>query len=94
VNVPFVAVEVVVTVSVDVFEPPDVGVTVVGLSGGTVTPVGAVPTQDQLSEVGEANGLVEVTVMVLVPDSPWFSESEVGEAETLKSPDARTTSIT
>jgi len=93
VNVPFVAVEVVAVVSVDVFEPPDVGITVVGLSDG-VTPVGAVPTQDQVSDVGEANGLVEVTVIVLVSESPWFIESEVGEAETLKSPDARITSIT
>jgi len=65
-----VAVEVVVMVSVDVFDPPDVGVTVVGLSEGVTPAVGDVPTQDQASEVGEANGLVEVTVMVLVPDSP------------------------
>ena len=67
---PFVAVEVVATVSVDVFDPPDVGVTAVGLSEGVTPALGAVPTQDQDSEVGEANGLVEVTVIVLVSESP------------------------
>lgn len=91
---PFEAVEVVVTVNVDVFDPPDVGVTVVGLREGVTPADGAVPTQDHDSEVGEANGLVEVTVMVLVSESPWFIESEIGEAEMLKSPDARITNIT
>jgi len=94
VNVPFVAAEVVAIVRVDILYPPDVGVTVVGLSEGVTPAVGAVPTQDQASEVGDANGFVEVTVIVLVSESPWFIESEVGEAEMLKSPDARITSIT
>jgi len=88
VNVPFVAVEVVDIVSVDVFDPPDDGVTVVGLRDGVTPVLGAVSTQDQAIEVGESNGLSEVTVIVLEPDSPWFSESEVGEAEMLKSPSA------
>jgi len=70
VNVPFVAVEVVVMERLDVFDPPDVGVTVVGLSEGVTPAAGAVPTQDQVSEVGEANGLVDVTVMVLDAESP------------------------
>ena len=52
-NVPFVAVEVVAIVSVDVFDPPDVGVTVVGLRDGVTPVIGAVPTQDQASEVGK-----------------------------------------
>jgi len=70
VNVPLVAVAVVVIVSLDVFDPPDVGVNVVGLSEGVTPVVGAVSTQDQVSEVGEANGLVEVTLMSLVAVSP------------------------
>jgi len=65
-----VAAEVVPIVSVDVLYPPDVGVTVVGLSEGVTPALGAVPTQAQDSEVGEANGFVEVTVIVLVSDSP------------------------
>jgi hypothetical protein len=70
VKVPVVAVEVVVIVSVDVFDPPDVGVTFVGLRE-RVTPVaGAVPTQDLSSETGEEKGLVDFTVIVLEAESP------------------------
>ena len=69
-NSPFVAVEVVATVSFDVFDEPDVGVTVVGLRDGVTPVAGAVPTQDQASEVGEANGAFEVTVIVLKSVSP------------------------
>ena len=46
-----------------------------------VTPVG-IPEAER--ETGELNDPLTVLVMVVVPDAPWATETEAGEAERVK----------
>jgi hypothetical protein len=81
VKVPVVAVPEADRVSVELALPPAGGVTEDG-ANDAVTPLGR---PEALSETAELNPLRLLTVMVLVPEPPWVTLTEDGEADMPKS---------
>jgi len=83
VKAPVEAEEDALTVSVEVADEPEGGVT--GPGKLTETPEGAVPIQEYANETAELNPFVEPTLMVDVPMAPWVILNELGLAVIVKS---------